>query len=51
MTKIKCVTFDLDDTLWAVHPPMKVANHNLWDWLTRETPAFVERYELKDLCC
>ena len=49
MTKIKCVTFDLDDTLWAVHPPMKVANRNLWDWLTRETPAFVERYELKDL--
>lgn len=37
---IKCITFDLDDTLWAVHPVVKVANMQMLDWLTLNAPLF-----------
>ncbi len=46
---IKLVTFDLDDTLWAVQPTMKRANRRLWEWLSNEAPAYVTRFEPSDL--
>lgn len=46
---IKLVTFDLDDTLWAVRPVIKRANQLLWQWLESETPAYVSRFEQADL--
>jgi HAD superfamily hydrolase (TIGR01509 family) len=49
VNKIKCVTFDLDDTLWAVHPVVIKANDLLWEWLEREVPAYTERFTLNDL--
>lgn len=49
MTKIKCVTFDLDDTLWSVMPVVIKANEVLWEWLKRETPAYTERFTPHDL--
>ncbi|HSG02804.1 MAG TPA: HAD family hydrolase [Marinobacterium sp.] len=49
MTKIKLVTFDLDDTLWAVSPVVIRANRLCWEWMQEHTPAFTERYVLEDL--
>jgi len=49
MTKIKCVTFDLDDTLWSVMPVVIKANQVLWEWLKRETPAYADRFVPEDL--
>lgn len=46
---IKAITFDLDDTLWAVDPVIKHANRTLWDWLHAHAPLFTQRYELNDL--
>ena len=37
---IKCITFDLDDTLWWVSPVIKQANRQLYEWLDRHAPAF-----------
>ncbi|MDO6594240.1 HAD family hydrolase [Neptuniibacter sp. 1_MG-2023] len=46
---IKCITFDLDDTLWAVDPVIKQANQTMFDWLAQYAPAFTRCYQLKDL--
>ncbi|HCH24928.1 MAG TPA: haloacid dehalogenase [Oceanospirillaceae bacterium] len=45
---IKALTFDLDDTLWAVSPVIHAANKVLMDWLSQHAPAFAERYTIKD---
>lgn len=37
---IKCITFDLDDTLWAVHPVVKLANMEMLEWLKLNAPLF-----------
>lgn len=46
---IKCITFDLDDTLWAVDPVVRAANQTLFDWLAQHAPLFTQRYTLRDL--
>ncbi|RAU18790.1 HAD family hydrolase [Nitrincola tibetensis] len=46
---IKAVTFDLDDTLWAVDPVIEHANRTLWQWLDANAPAFTSTYSLHDL--
>lgn len=46
---IKCVTFDLDDTLWAVRPVMAEANRLLWQWLEDNTPEFTNTFSATDL--
>jgi putative hydrolase of the HAD superfamily len=46
---IKLVTFDLDDTLWAVSPVVIRANQLSWQWMQEHTPAFTERYSMEDL--
>lgn len=46
---IKAITFDLDDTLWAVGPVIQHANRTLWDWLHTHTPLLTQRYVLADL--
>ncbi len=35
---IKIIAFDLDDTLWAVHPVIRRAEEKLGHWLKAETP-------------
>ncbi len=45
---IRVVTFDLDDTLWAVDPVITRANDRLYSWLKAHAPAFCERYQLRD---
>ena len=46
---IKCITFDLDDTLWAVDPVVKAANQTLFDWLYENAPLFHQQFTLRDL--
>ena len=46
---IKLVTFDLDDTLWAVRPVVIKANQLAWAWMQEHTPEFTERYRMEDL--
>ncbi len=46
---IKCVTFDLDDTLWAVDPVIHQANKTLWQWLEENAPLFTGCHQLADL--
>ncbi|MBP0047211.1 HAD family hydrolase [Marinobacterium sp. AK62] len=46
---IKCVTFDLDDTLWAVDPVIHEANRTLWEWLDTNAPLFTGLYRQEDM--
>ncbi|MBT3144637.1 HAD family hydrolase [Neptunomonas phycophila] len=46
---IKCITFDLDDTLWAVDPVIEVANERLFSWMQANAPLFVERHSVEDI--
>ncbi|WP_210398271.1 HAD family hydrolase [Motiliproteus sediminis] len=45
---IRIITFDLDDTLWAVTPVMRTANLALYAWLEQHAPAFCTRYQPRD---
>lgn len=45
---IKCITFDLDDTLWAVDPVISQANKTLYSWLSENAEAFVKCHQLSD---
>lgn len=47
-TTIKLISFDLDDTLWAVDPVIVQANLTLYRWLETNAPAFTEHYQLED---
>ena len=40
---IRVIAFDLDDTLWNVHPVIRRAESILADWLEKEVPGY--RYE------
>jgi len=46
---LKCVTFDLDDTLWAVDPVIRQANLTLWQWLEQNAGTFTRLHEPADL--
>ncbi|MEH6471495.1 MAG: HAD-IA family hydrolase [Halopseudomonas sp.] len=45
---ITVISFDLDDTLWAVDPVIVQANLDLYHWLQAHAPAFTQRYQLED---
>ncbi len=46
---VKCVTLDLDDTLWDCPPVLIAAEKAFYDWLGTRHPRIAERYELSDL--
>ncbi len=41
---IRCVTFDLDDTLWDINPVIRRAEKVFYRWLEDCFPAVVQRY-------
>lgn len=45
---IKLISFDLDDTLWAVGPVILQANLCLYHWLQQYAPRFTDRFTLDD---
>jgi putative hydrolase of the HAD superfamily len=46
---IRCVTFDLDDTLWHTGPVIAEAERRFYAWLARHCPDIVRRYEPDEL--
>ena len=48
-TPVKCVTLDLDDTLWDCPPVIIAAEKAFYDWLGVRYPKIATHYELMDL--
>ena len=46
---IKCVTFDLDDTLWAIHPIIARAEKAFHAWLQENLPRITDVYSAEEL--
>ncbi len=46
---IKCVTLDLDDTLWPVEPTLIRAEHAVYDWMQQNFPAITDKYTANQL--
>ena len=42
---IKVITFDLDDTLWAIAPVIDNANRRMLEWMNENTPKFNQTYD------
>ena len=50
---IKAITFDLDDTLWAIWPVVERAEQLLQEWLAAHYPRISKQFtplELRNLC-
>ncbi|MGB1237230.1 MAG: HAD family hydrolase [Pseudomonadales bacterium] len=41
---IKCLTFDLDDTLWPVVPVIEHMDKTLYSWLEANAPAYTDAF-------
>jgi putative hydrolase of the HAD superfamily len=41
---IKCLTFDLDDTLWDIRPVINNMDLKLYQWLGINAPRFTDKY-------
>ena len=48
-TNIRCVTFDLDDTLWPCEPTIINAEIALYEWLSENYSNITKHYSLDDL--
>jgi putative hydrolase of the HAD superfamily len=46
---IRCITFDLDDTLWECWPTIRRAERTLFQWLQVHYPRITERYNPEEL--
>jgi FMN hydrolase / 5-amino-6-(5-phospho-D-ribitylamino)uracil phosphatase len=46
---IKCITFDLDDTLWVCAPVLARAEQALYEWLSERCPRMCAAYTLDDM--
>jgi len=46
---IKCIAFDLDDTLWACQPVIMQAEKHFYTWLTSYYPKIIAKYSEADL--
>jgi len=46
---IRCITFDLDDTLWECHPVIKRAEQKFYDWLKSYYPKISRKYSEEQL--
>ncbi len=44
MTELRCITFDLDDTLWDCEPVILRAEERFHEWLGENFPRICERY-------
>jgi len=49
VSDIRTITFDLDDTLWEIHPVIKRAEQRLYAWLGDHYPRITEMYEPGDI--
>jgi 2-haloalkanoic acid dehalogenase type II len=44
LQRIRAITLDLDDTLWAIGPVIMRAEEKLWSWLSEHFPMITETY-------
>ncbi len=49
MTRIRLLTFDLDDTLWPVEPVVERANRLQYQWLCDHLDGFADRFPAQEL--
>lgn len=49
MSRIRAVFFDLDNTLWDVHPVIVRAEHAMFDFLQHSYPAVTLRHDLDSM--
>ena len=47
--RIRAITLDLDDTLWAINPVIYRAEEQLWAWLSDNYPKISERFSISDM--
>ncbi len=45
MLRIRTITLDLDDTLWAIAPVIERAERELWRWLGEHCPRIVTNWD------
>jgi putative hydrolase of the HAD superfamily len=48
-SNIRCVVFDLDDTLWPCEPVISHAEQVLYTWLAEHYPRITQQYSLDEL--
>ena len=48
-TKIKLLSFDLDDTLWPCKPTIMSAEQKLYDWMQQRVPEITARFDIEGL--
>jgi len=46
---IKAILFDLDDTLWAIHPVLERAEKRMHEWLMAHAPKVAQKNSIADL--
>ena len=49
MHRIRAITLDLDDTLWAIGPVIRNAEAKLWAWLSEHYPRIPDTFSSEDL--
>lgn len=49
MHRIRAITLDLDNTLWAIDPVIRRAEATLWDWLTDNYPRIPTEFSAERL--
>jgi 2-haloalkanoic acid dehalogenase type II len=47
--RIRAITLDLDDTLWAIEPVIVRAEKKLWQHLTEEYPRIANKFSAEDM--
>lgn len=48
-SSVRCVTFDLDDTLWPCEPTVTKAEQALYSWLQQHCPRITQKYTLEEV--
>ena len=46
-SRIKLLTFDLDDTLWPCRPVIMAAEKTLYEWMQASVPGITDRYDIE----
>ena len=46
---IKCITFDLDDTLWEIEPVISKAENQFYEWVKDNYPVVAENFNIEKL--
>lgn len=49
LMNIRCVVFDLDDTLWPCEPTITTAEQALYSWLKQHYPLVTHKYMYEDI--